>query len=453
MIVAISRATACSPTPTTPPGGWCGRSPLPPPLSTPTRRTGCGWGRAVAGAVTTYAWDWASAVPELLSQSTNHQSTDHQSTTYLVGHETLGWWDGAAWAYILADGLGSVRQAADGAGVVVSAREWTPYGEEVGGWRAGLGYIGEWQDGDVELVYLRARWYAPGVGRFTQRDVWEGDWLRPQSLHAYVYVENNAVNLTDPSGLVPYIPPEPPNHRDLTYWLYDELHENANGYYAQRIRTLWASENPDDKARALAAFYFLVKDRAKWDFKHRIDKELGRSIVLRHTGGYRWYEYSVPGNIHYGFVGRAAGFSGSLLHSGAGIAEIVDPAHVEAGEACCPIYCRAGWVGPVPYAVCIPLGCYYVNPAWWRTAFDEPGDWQNVEFGVRLYDTYKAQMTLEQFEDFLAANGSSLTPAAYIPEWNWTNPQGGWPYEVGHFAGPEAGQNERWIRMALGAQR
>ena len=154
----------------------------------------------MAGAVTTYAWDWASAVPELLSQSTNHQSTDHQSTTYLVGHETLGWWDGAAWAYILADGLGSVRQAADGAGVVVSAREWTPYGEEVGGWRAGLGYIGEWQDGDVELVYLRARWYAPGVGRFTQRDVWEGDWLRPQSLHAYVYVENNAVNLTDPSG-------------------------------------------------------------------------------------------------------------------------------------------------------------------------------------------------------------------------------------------------------------
>ena len=39
-------------------------------------------GQAVAGAVTTYAWDWAAAVPELLSQSTNHQSTDHQSTTY-----------------------------------------------------------------------------------------------------------------------------------------------------------------------------------------------------------------------------------------------------------------------------------------------------------------------------------------------------------------------------------
>jgi len=42
--------------------------------------------QAEAGAVTTYAWDWASAVPELLSQSTNSQST-----AYLVGLDTLGY--------------------------------------------------------------------------------------------------------------------------------------------------------------------------------------------------------------------------------------------------------------------------------------------------------------------------------------------------------------------------
>jgi RHS repeat-associated protein len=150
-------------------------------------------GQAVAGAVTTYAWDWASAVPELLSQS-----TDHQSTTYLVGHETLGWWDGTTWAYILPDGLGSVRQAADGAGVVVRAREWTPYGEEVGGWRAGLGYIGEWQDGDVGLVYLRARWYAPGVGIFTAPDPFPGVPAEPGSLHPYLYVLANPINTRDP---------------------------------------------------------------------------------------------------------------------------------------------------------------------------------------------------------------------------------------------------------------
>ena len=409
--------------------------------------------QSVGGVETAFTWDLAAGLAEVLSTS--------DGALYLHGLHLIAERRSGVWWYPLGDALGSVRQWTDDGGSVTYAGGYTPFGVEM--WQEGSaasawGYTGEWWDGDAALLYLRARWYVPGVGRFTQRDVWEGDWLRPQSLHAYVYVENNAVNLTDPMGMSWATPPEWPNHRDLTYWLYDELHENANGYYAQRIRTLLASENPDDKARALAAFYFLVKDRAKWDFKHRIRAELrADSIVLRHTEGYRWYEYSVPGNIHYGFIGRAAGFSGSLLHGGAGVAEIMDPAHVEAGEACCPEICRGAWIGPTFYPVyvevCIPLGCYYVNPDWWQTAFDEPGDWQNVEFGIQLYDTHTAQMTLEQFQDFLATNGSSLTPAAYIPEWNWTNPQGGWPYEVGRFDGPEAGQNERWIQMLLGAQR
>jgi len=86
----------------------------------------------------------------------------------------------------------------------VSVREWTPYGEEVGGWRAGLGYTGEWQDADVGLVYLRARWYAPGVGRFIQKD--------PAQLgqNAYVYAEANPFGFTDPMGLCTYRPGDPP---------------------------------------------------------------------------------------------------------------------------------------------------------------------------------------------------------------------------------------------------
>ena len=153
--------------------------------------------QAVAGTLTTYAWDWASSVPELL-QTCNLQSAI--CNLYLIGHETLGWWDGTTWAYILPDGLGSVRQAADGAGAVVRVREWTPYGEEVGGWRGGLGYTGEWQDADVGLLYLRARWYAPGVGRFTQPDPWEGDRWHPISLQPYLYAGNNPINRIDPTG-------------------------------------------------------------------------------------------------------------------------------------------------------------------------------------------------------------------------------------------------------------
>jgi hypothetical protein len=53
----------------------------------------------------------------------------------------------------------------------------------------------------VELLYLRARYYQPEVGRFITKDPWEGDLLSPATLNLYVYTRNNPLNLVDPSGL------------------------------------------------------------------------------------------------------------------------------------------------------------------------------------------------------------------------------------------------------------
>ncbi|MDY7077589.1 MAG: RHS repeat-associated core domain-containing protein, partial [Chloroflexota bacterium] len=139
-------------------------------------------------------------IPEMLAQSPDPQSPNPQSL-YLVGHETLGRWDGATWAYHLPDALGSVRQAADGAGGVASSREWTPFGVELGGGQAGLGYTGEWWDADVGLLYLRARWYDGQVGRFTRQDPFPGFPKRPQSQNSYPYTTDNPINATDPAGL------------------------------------------------------------------------------------------------------------------------------------------------------------------------------------------------------------------------------------------------------------
>jgi YD repeat-containing protein len=100
--------------------------------------------QSVDGDASTYAWDWASGLPEML-QSHDPQSANPQSL-YLVGHETLGVWDGSEWTYYLPDALGSVRQETDENGTVTADREWTPYGVEVGGVQAGLGYTGEWHD-------------------------------------------------------------------------------------------------------------------------------------------------------------------------------------------------------------------------------------------------------------------------------------------------------------------
>jgi hypothetical protein len=82
------------------------------------------------GAVTTFAWDWATGVPEMLSDGDKR---------YLVGHDTLGWEDAGGWTYAVPDALGSVRQAVDATAAVVAARAWSPYGVEVGGDHAGLG--------------------------------------------------------------------------------------------------------------------------------------------------------------------------------------------------------------------------------------------------------------------------------------------------------------------------
>ncbi len=50
-------------------------------------------------------------------------------TRYLYGAARIGEEQGPAWAYHLADGLGSVRQLVDADGAVSLARGYMPYGE------------------------------------------------------------------------------------------------------------------------------------------------------------------------------------------------------------------------------------------------------------------------------------------------------------------------------------
>ena len=56
-------------------------------------------------------------------------------------------------------------------------------------------YGGQQYDAEVEQYYLRARYYNPVVGRFTQEDPYRGD-----GLNLYAYCANNPVTYYDPSG-------------------------------------------------------------------------------------------------------------------------------------------------------------------------------------------------------------------------------------------------------------
>ncbi|GAB4512556.1 MAG: hypothetical protein Tsb0026_16580 [Sulfuricaulis sp.] len=99
--------------------------------------------------------------------------------------------------YYHQDGLGSITAVTDAAGTVTGSARYDAWGLKLSstGSIPQYGYTGREPDA-TGLVYYRARYYDPSVGRFTQRD--------PQGfvdgVNRYAYVRNNPVNYTDPTG-------------------------------------------------------------------------------------------------------------------------------------------------------------------------------------------------------------------------------------------------------------
>jgi RHS repeat-associated protein len=150
----------------------------------------------VNGVTTSYVLDLNAGLTQVLSDGTN---------AYLYGLNRIGEQQPGGFVYHLPDALGSVRQLTNASGAVTLARSYEPYGSvrgSAGGGASAYGFAGEQQQGG--LVYLRARYYASGVGRFVTRDTWNGDMNRPMSYNAWLYVYANPINLADPSGHDPW---------------------------------------------------------------------------------------------------------------------------------------------------------------------------------------------------------------------------------------------------------
>lgn len=105
--------------------------------------------------------------------------------------------------YFIYDGHGSARMLTDLGGNVVNIMAYDAYGNLIasnGVLQTAYLYSGQQFDSDLGLYYNRARLLNPNTGRFWTQDTLEGNNEDPLSLHKYLYVEDNPVNNTDPSG-------------------------------------------------------------------------------------------------------------------------------------------------------------------------------------------------------------------------------------------------------------
>lgn len=126
---------------------------------------------------------------------------------------------------------------------------------------------------------------------------------------------------------------------DVTQWLVDQMNTNRNHPTIVTMREVrWPRYVPFFNvgwtSAALADFAGLVRGGAVWDFKSRQGNRTngawrarpGRSCPTSNcdrtaTMCGLCFNYDVPGNIHFGWIGRAAGLRSWLLHFGAGLVQ------------------------------------------------------------------------------------------------------------------------------------
>ena len=98
--------------------------------------------------------------------------------------------------------LGTSLGAVDATGQVVETISHDAFGQrtDAGAAAQSQRFAGEYWDEDAQLVYLRARWYDPKLGRFISGDPFEGRQGDLRSLNRYGYAQGDPVHGADPSG-------------------------------------------------------------------------------------------------------------------------------------------------------------------------------------------------------------------------------------------------------------
>jgi Bacterial toxin 44 len=128
-----------------------------------------------------------------------------------------------------------------------------------------------------------------------------------------------------------------------------------------------------------------VGNRRPWDYKRFLRSTYGEWSADS-VSGYS-YNFDIWSNVHYGYVGRAAGFSAWTLKAGAGAAQ------------------QAAGTSPDGYW---SRRFDTIGDADFLAAFDDPKDQVAIEVGVGLWETYALAMTLTNLLDSVRAAAARL---------------------------------------------
>jgi RHS repeat-associated protein len=145
--------------------------------------------------------------PTRYSQGVEELINGSVARTYTYGRQRInqnqlvdGAWTPSFYGY---DGFGSVRTLTASTGAVTDTYDYDAWGNAVNTTGATPNvylYRGEQYDPDLNLYYLRARFYVPATGRFLTQDSEMGVLRKPTTLHKYLYAYADPTNIIDPSG-------------------------------------------------------------------------------------------------------------------------------------------------------------------------------------------------------------------------------------------------------------
>ncbi|MCX6023099.1 MAG: hypothetical protein NTZ05_15490 [Chloroflexi bacterium] len=157
--------------------------------------------KTVGSAATYYFQDVAGDLPRVAAEL---PTTSNVWTFYVYGLKLIGQvGDDGVGRYYHYDGNGTVRAITDAAGAVVERYDYDAFGalrNTPSGATNDRRYTGEQHDAESGYTFLRARYYDPALGRFISKDPFPGVQQDPQTLNGYIYVGNNPLVRTDPSG-------------------------------------------------------------------------------------------------------------------------------------------------------------------------------------------------------------------------------------------------------------